>query len=115
MDHTAFTAEVGSMDIVMQVSNSETFNIVAADAVSMGVPVLVSAEIPWLGGEYHANPNDVKDISHKLIHLWLNGGNGQIQADQLWSLRDYAEESKARWGVFLRGEHHRHSPLEEGL
>jgi len=33
------------MDICMQVSFSETFNIVAADCIASGVPVIVSSEI----------------------------------------------------------------------
>lgn len=102
MDHAAFVKQTASMDVLMQVSNSETFNIVAADAVSVGVPVLVSDEIPWLGDEYQADPNSVKDIANKLIHLWLNGGNGQLQADQLLLLGQYAENAKYRWGRFLR-------------
>lgn len=107
LDHDAFTDIVRSMDVVMQVSNSETFNIVSADAVSMGVPIVVSDEIPWIGDEYHANPNDVKDIAHRLLHVLLNGGNGQLQADQLWSLHEYTELSKQLWKHFItRGEEH---------
>jgi hypothetical protein len=37
-----------TMDIGMQVSFSETFNIVSADLLSQGVPVVGSEEIPWL-------------------------------------------------------------------
>jgi hypothetical protein len=37
----------GQMDIGMQVSFSETFNIVGADHISQGVPIVGSAEIPW--------------------------------------------------------------------
>lgn len=51
MDHSTFQEKSSSMDVLMQVSNSETFNIVAADSVSMGVPVVVSDEIPWLNSE----------------------------------------------------------------
>lgn len=36
------------MDVVIVTSLSETFNIVAADAISAGVPVVGSNEIPWL-------------------------------------------------------------------
>jgi hypothetical protein len=97
MDHTAFTAEMRKMDVLMQVSNSETFNIVAADAVSMGVPAVVSDEIPWMGSDYHANPNNVGDQVAKLLHVWRMSGSGHLQADQLWQLRDYAAQSKQLW------------------
>lgn len=103
MDHADFTKVVHTMDVVMQVSNSETFNIVSADAVAYGVPVVVSNEIPWLHGfEGIANPNDVQDIAEKLMKVWLGSGCGLLQDDQLLQLRAYTEESKERWGRFLQ-------------
>jgi len=111
MDHADFTKLTGTMDMVMQVSNSETFNIVAADAVSQHVPVLVSDEIPWLDSEYQANPNDVQEIAVQLQKIWLGSGNGYLQADQLSLLRSYTHRSRELWGAFLRGEHHRPSEL----
>jgi hypothetical protein len=101
--HKEFTEVVHTMDVVMQVSNSETFNIVSADAVAHGVPVLVSDEIPWLDGEYHANPNDVHDISHRLMNLYLGSGNGMLQSDQRNQLHKYADRSTWIWGQYLLG------------
>lgn len=104
MDHSDFTLVTRSMDIVMQVSNSETFNIVAADAVKHGVPVLVSDEVPWLDYEYHANPNSVKHIAYKLSSIWDVLGTKRIQQDQLAQLQRYSSGSKGRWWFFLNGE-----------
>lgn len=101
MTHDDFTAVVASMDVVMQVSNSETFNIVSADAVANYVPVLVSDEIPWLDGEYDANPNSVIEMTVKLIHVWRGNGNKYLQRDQRTQLADYAATSKALWYNFL--------------
>lgn len=36
-----------TIDIGMQVSFSETFNMVSADCISCGVPIVVSDEIDW--------------------------------------------------------------------
>lgn len=105
LDHHEFTKIVHTMDIVMQVSNSETFNIVAADAVAHGVPVLVSSEVPWLDTEYHANPNSVKDIAHKLQHIWKNSGSSFLQQDQLVDLIKYVLTSKRLWRLFIFGYH----------
>ncbi len=107
MNHEEFTKVAQSMDVVMQVSNSETFNIVAADAVAGGVPVLVSDEIPWLDCEYHADPNSVDEIAVKLQKIWLGSGNGYLQADQLIELRAYAHQSKRLWGAFIFGHEHK--------
>jgi len=45
MDHSDFISIVKSMDIGMQVSLSESFNIVAADFVSNGIPLVGSPDI----------------------------------------------------------------------
>jgi hypothetical protein len=101
MEHDKFTAVVHTMDLVMQVSNSETFNIVAADAVAHHVPVLVSSEVPWLDEEYHADPTDVQDIKEQLLKVWHGTGNGFLQQDQLLQLDKYGRDSKCLWKHFL--------------
>ncbi len=100
-EHSAFVDVVASMDMVLQVSNTETFNIVAADAVAHHVPVVVSNEIPWLDGEFTANPNSVIDIVNKTLRVWRGSGNGLVQADQRQQLCDYVHRSKHLWGEFL--------------
>ena len=64
------------MDVGMQVSFSETFNIVAADLVSVGVPVVPSREIPWASSWFAADPVDSQDIERKIKRAvtfsWLN-------------------------------------------
>lgn len=101
MPHGEFIKLIKKMDVVMQVSSSETFNIVAADAVSQGVPVIGSSEIPWLDDEYCADPNEVYDIAEKLLHVLNNSRRGLLQDDQLVDLRDYTRESKLVWAEFL--------------
>lgn len=61
----------GKMDIGMQVSFSETFNIVAADLISQGVPIVGSNEIPWLSCFYGAKPTHTKSIVNKLKLTYL--------------------------------------------
>jgi len=112
MEHDEFQSVLQTMHLVMQVSNSETFNIVAADSVLNGTPVLVSDEIPWLDGEYHANPNSVKHIAVRLSNLWCASGSGRVQQDQLAQLQEYGAESKRLWAHYLlHKEHHLHVPV----
>jgi hypothetical protein len=101
MKHAEFTAMMKNMDVVMQVSNSETFNIVAADAVSHDVAVLVSDTIPWLDDEYYADPTDVQNIVHKLLRVWRGSGNHLLRQDQLAQLDAYGDEAKFLWGRFF--------------
>lgn len=58
-----FRATVSHMDITMQVSFTETFNIVTADSVAEGVPAVVSDAIEWTPQRWHANVDDAGDIA----------------------------------------------------
>lgn len=64
--HDEFLNLCGKMDLGMQVSFSETFNIVACDFVSQGVPIVGSYEIPWISKFAACSPTDSKDI-HKCL------------------------------------------------
>jgi hypothetical protein len=66
MPHAKFVELIAKMDVSVQVSFSETFNIVTADAVMMGVPVVVSREISWVSPRYQADPTSAEDIMKKM-------------------------------------------------
>lgn len=66
MAHDQFKALVGRMDLVTQVSFSETFNIVAADAITQGVPTITSKEISWSSCLFRADPTESNDIANKM-------------------------------------------------
>ncbi len=71
--HPEFLKTVSKMDLGLQVSFSESYNIVTADHVYVGVPVVVSDEISWLDKTTHAKPTDLLAISDKIIyHLKYN-------------------------------------------
>lgn len=57
----------GKMDIGLQVSFSETFNIVGADIISQGVPLVGSIEIPWLDETYAARAQYSEEIYNCLL------------------------------------------------
>ena len=58
------------VDIGLQVSLSETFNIVAADLVSNNIPVVGSHEISWLSRFFKADPNSSSDIAAALLFVY---------------------------------------------
>ena len=66
MSHEDFYTLCGTMDVGLQVSFSETFNIVAADLVANGVPVIGSAEIDFIPEANKADLSDSNDIIKKL-------------------------------------------------
>jgi hypothetical protein len=66
MSHKDFIKVVVQMDIGLQVSLSETFNIVAADFISSGVPLIGSKDITWMPKIFRADPNSSEDILDKM-------------------------------------------------
>ena len=62
LDHEDFLDLVADMDMCLQVSLSESFNITSADAISMGVPLVGSSAINWLPKRTQAQPNSVQSI-----------------------------------------------------
>jgi hypothetical protein len=66
MPHDEFIKLVGKMDIGMQVSFTESFNIVAADFVSQGIPIITSNDITWIPWIYRTDANSVDNIAGAL-------------------------------------------------
>lgn len=70
LDHEEFLKLMATMDISMQCSLSETFNIVSCDAVSQNVPIVVSPEISWASDICIAKATDSEDIVNTLKMVW---------------------------------------------
>jgi hypothetical protein len=99
LPHVGFIALQATMDIAMQVSFSETFNIVSADAVMSAVPLVGSPDIPWLGGYGQADPTSVNSIASLMLAIW-NSSPRELYLRLNQQRRDlvaYVAESTAVW------------------
>ncbi len=67
MAHEVFVGLLSQMDILLQVSFTETYNIVAADAISQDVPVVTSNEIPFVFSLFKADCTNTKSIWLKMF------------------------------------------------
>jgi hypothetical protein len=92
--HEDFLTTMAGIDILMQVSFSETFNIVAADATFVGRPLVTSAEIDWSYPIY-ADPTDVHDIT-KVLSMVRANPTFFVQNTRQTLLR-YLDRSRRRW------------------
>jgi hypothetical protein len=93
--HEEFKQLTGEMDIGLQVSYTETFNIVTADLISEGVPVVTSSEVLWVADKYQADPNDVNSIVDKLKMTYEHAEENVLRNQN--NLRDYDIESVKAW------------------
>jgi glycosyltransferase involved in cell wall biosynthesis len=100
-EHDDFIKVVKTMDLGLQVSFSETYNIVTADFVSSRVPVVVSKEIEWVSKRFQADCTDVNDIVNKIAAaLWWKKNISLLDINLIGLTRD-SEESKNLWKQYL--------------
>ena len=99
LPHSEFLQLVGAMDVNMQVSLTETFNIVAADSISRGVAVVGSPEIAWLPEGCKASPNTVSHVVETLTHVLAN--RVYLAAVAANNLYRYNGRARALWYRFL--------------
>ena len=96
----SFLSLCGTMDIGLQSSFSETFNIVCADLISQGVPIVGSKEIPWATDSSCADPTDSADITKKLMSAykwnWVN-----VKTNQL-ALTHYTNTTAKIWNKYFK-------------
>lgn len=92
LSHGEFLALVARMDIVLQVSLTESFCIVAADAADVGVPVVGSPAIGWLPAECQADPLQVQSIVHAMARA-----NAETASAAEKALRKHTAESTEIW------------------
>lgn len=101
LSHSEFVDVVKTMDIGMQVSYSETFNIVTADFVNNNIPVVVSPEIFWVADMFKADPNSLKGIISKLKFVWKSRKLKISKLNRL-KLRMYNSNSVDAWLTYFK-------------
>lgn len=95
MTHKEFLGVISKMDLGMQVSFSESFNIVTADFVTANVPIIASDDIEWMPSLLKCTPTSHRAMVRRLnfaynfrkISQWL----------QCRSLRIYNIDAKEVW------------------
>lgn len=98
-----FLKRLALMDVGMQVSFSETFDITAADTVSLGIPLVTSHEVVWAADISKAIATNVASILH-VLHMVTGRFRelvGQLNSSRL---EQYSEESEVVWRNFALAE-----------
>lgn len=100
--HQQFLAALATgTDIAMQVSFSETFNVVSADSAAVGLPVIGSAAIPWLGAYAQVSPGDVSEMEAALDAVW-NADLRERLTLQSADLCAWSERARSIWSARLQ-------------
>jgi len=99
-EHDQFLRLLDQMDCVAAVSLSETFCIVAADAVSMNVPIVVSPEVRWASPFSKAKTTSAESIVRAMYRV-LGPGRGILKAHNRYLLNQYTAEAREEWLSFI--------------
>lgn len=102
VDHEEFLQLLRKMDVGLQVSFSETFNIVAADMVTSNLPVVVSPEISWVSDPCQADPTSSKDIADTLVRVLDWEHEIELKVRNFHNLKHLSEEAEDRWTDYLK-------------
>lgn len=96
--HEDFVKLILQMDCGLQLSFSETFNLVGADFVFNSIPFVGSSELPWLSSNSIAQPTDWNDIADHIDEV-LHSPRTARKNKQ--SLRKYSQQALTRWLEYL--------------
>lgn len=100
-----FVQVVSGMDLLIQVSYTESFNMVTADGISVGVPSVVSPAITWAPQMWTADPDNPGEVASVGISLLTQDetrqlGIGALNAHNKWAVKV--------WKKFLDVPEHHH-------
>lgn len=99
MDWEKFFALVGRMDLLLQPSFTESFNIVTADGIAAQVPSVVSSAIRWAPKSWMAESDDANDVARVGLRLL---GNPHSWAEGRDALEFHNRHGFHLWRKYLR-------------
>ncbi len=95
---THFKRLISTMNLLLQPSYTESFNMVTADGIVKGVPSVVSEAISWAPRSWKAEIDDVNDIAR--TGMGLLGDPGSAAAG-LHALKNYIHAGRTAWLEYL--------------
>lgn len=101
MEHGEFLKVLAKMDVSMNVSFSESFNIIAADSIAAGTPLVCSKEIPWSSRFSHADPTSSESIVKTLGFVLNPFYKMCLVIQNLRNLRRYCNRSLKAWKYWV--------------
>jgi hypothetical protein len=95
-----FIRLVANMDLLLQVSYTESFNLITADGISVGVPSVVSSAIEWAPDAWKADADNALKVAQVGLRL-LRGENREAGFK---ALGDHNEYALRFWIAYLLGD-----------
>ena len=99
LPHAAFMNLISKMDCGLQVSYTESFNIISADFIYSGTPIIVSHDIDWMSEPAKVDPNNAFEIASKLYDVISHRDRYIRRAKK--AIKEYNSDSLEVWEAFL--------------
>jgi glycosyltransferase involved in cell wall biosynthesis len=103
LSHGQFKELIKTMDIGLQASFTESFNIVTADFVAVGVPIVVSKEVFWMPETFYCDPTDTDSIQNRMEELLYGFCFFSREKKALRALKKYDANSVVIWTTSFSG------------
>lgn len=101
MSHEDFEQLISTMDLGLQLSFTESFNIVTADFVNMGVPILVSDAVYWMPWFYKTSTTDYRKVVRKIKQFYRLRNCNLLRIPPRRALRKYNRNAERAWRCFV--------------
>lgn len=100
-DWRSFRRVIREQDLLVQVSYTESFNMVTADGIAEGVPSVVSPAITWVPDDWKVEPDDVVEIAERGIRALKNLKDEARRGFD--ALVKHNEQGLKEWLAYLKG------------
>lgn len=100
-ENNEFQKLIKQMDFGMQLSYTESFNIVAADFVNANVPIVVSDAIRWMPFIFKTSTTEYEETISKLKFIYRFRNCKLLIKWQKLKLKNYNFFAKLNWQVFI--------------
>ena len=103
MEHDIFNNIIRRMDIGLQTSYTESFNIIVADFILNDVPIIVSDSITWMPKISKVSNIDYDELINKIIRVYkCNTIRNVLLRRSVRNLAKFNLESKKVWHKFIK-------------
>lgn len=93
---------ISKMDIGLQLSYTESFNIIAADFVNQGIPIIVSDSIQWIPNFLKTSTVNFNKTIRKIKTIYIWRFSSILRWLSRRNLLIYNDSAKLKWNLFMR-------------
>ena len=94
-----FQYSIGHLDLLYQLSATESYCLTAADAIDAGVPVVVGPAIEWIDKKYQALIDDTTNAAHLGVKVIKD--HHRVVKEQKKMLKKFVTEAEEVWAKYL--------------